>query len=195
MFVLTTVDFVQFGTDAIHLIGEGALLTAQSLSNGTVGDFVVGHPHGDNTVGVRVKFTKALEKLLKQNAVLVNLLHAGVFIREHVHEGIAGFGVGRFERKLLITKVVFAVFTIAIAGPDKLLRALAAVVILFLLTDGTGHAIEVMKLLLGARDFFLEGTTVDKAGVVFTLIFFVCHAIFSFRLLNRSGDNRYGCQF
>ena len=87
-----------------------------------------------------------------------------------VDEGIAGFGVGRFERKFLITKVVFAVFTIAIAGPDKLLRAFAAVVILFLLTDGTGHAIEVLKLLFGTRDFFLEGTAVDKVGVVFTLI-------------------------
>ena len=53
---------MQFGTDALHLIGEGALLTAQSLSDGTVGDFVVSHPHGDNTVGVRVKFTPSKTK-------------------------------------------------------------------------------------------------------------------------------------
>ena len=43
---------MQFGTDALHLIGEGALLTAQSLSDGTVGDFVVSHPHGDNKARV-----------------------------------------------------------------------------------------------------------------------------------------------
>ena len=34
----------------------------------------------------------------------------------------------------------------------------------------------------------------DVDTVLFTLIVFVCHSIFSFRHLNRSGDNRHGCQ-
>jgi len=77
--------------------------------------------------------------------------------------------------------MVFAMFTITIAGPEELLWAFATVVILFLFAYGPGHAVKVLKLLLCARNFLLGGAKIDKACV---LIVIDCHVIFSFRLLN-----------
>ena len=88
--------------------------------------------------------------------------------------------------------MMFAILTVAVTGPEELLRAFAAVMVLLLFTDGSSHAVKVLKLLLCARDFLLGGADVDKASV---LIVIDCHVIVSFRLLNRSGDNLYGCQF
>lgn len=61
--------------------------------------------------------------------------------------------------------------------------------------------IGVMEAGIFLIDFFgyflptMLAADADTTSVVFTLIVFVCHSIFSFRLLKRSGDNRYGCRF
>ena len=68
--------------------------------------------------------------------------------------------------------MVFTVFTVTIAGPEELFRAFAAMVVLLFLADGSGHPVEVLKLLLRARNFLLGGTDVDKACV---LIVVDCH--------------------
>lgn len=60
------------------------------------------------------------------------------------------------------------------------------------------HRPQAGMFLIDFFGYFLPATLaadVDTTGFSFTLVFFVCHTIYSFRLLNRSGDNRYGCQF
>jgi len=52
--------------------------------------------------------------------------------------------------------MMFTVITITITGPDKLLRALAAMVVLFLLTDASCITIEFLKLLFSTRHLLLE---------------------------------------
>jgi hypothetical protein len=51
---------------------------------------------------------------------------------------------------------MFTVGTISITGPYKLLRTLAAMVILLLFTDASCFAIKFLKLLFIARNLLLE---------------------------------------
>lgn len=190
-YLLITTDFTQFSADAFHLVGKGALLAAQGLSDTAVGNLVVFTPQLNDAVGIRVELLKALEQLRQKGTVCIDIFHADGFGKLGVKERAIVVGIRCIERKRTVAQVVFTVFAVAIAGPEELLRAFAAVMILFLFADGSGHAVEVLKLLLRAGDFLLGGADIDKASV---LIVIDCHVIVSFRLLNRSGDNLYGCQ-
>ena len=52
--------------------------------------------------------------------------------------------------------MMFTVVTITIIGSDKLLRAFAAMIVLFLLTDASYFTIEFLKLLSVQGTFFLS---------------------------------------
>lgn len=55
--------------------------------------------------------------------------------------------------------MMFTVLAITITGPDKLLRAFAAMVVLFILTDASGFAIEFLKLLFSIKEKVANNAT------------------------------------
>ena len=63
--LLIATHLMQLNADAFHLVGKGALLAAQGLS--------------DAAVGIRVELLKALEQLLQKCTVGIDLFHADGF--------------------------------------------------------------------------------------------------------------------
>lgn len=81
---------------------------------------------------------------------------------------------------------------VTVAGPDLALRADAASVSLLLHPDTDRLAV------VDVADFFADWNLLTGGAIVakrLILIVVLCHKIFSFRRIGRSGDNLYGCQF
>jgi len=171
-------DAPELSPVALHLVGEGALGTTESLGNGAVRDLPVRLPHLNNGISLRVELTQTGKETVEQVAVCYDALNGRGLVGNHVQQSIfAVLPDGDVQRSLVAGTLVLTDEAVAVASPDIFLGADAAPVGLCLHADA-GHLTVV-----GVADFLADGNlglgaaVVDKGLVFFRVVF---HKIDSF---------------